>query len=49
MWVYRLDFAQNYKFEPVTLFHSFAAVMRFFYVRIRTECSQHVNSFIDAY
>ena len=33
MWVYRLDFAQNYKFEPVTLFHSFAAVMRFFYVR----------------
>ena len=21
----------------------------FFYVRIRTECSEHVNSFIDAY
>ena len=24
-------------------------VLRFFYVRIRTECSEHVNWFIDAY
>ena len=24
-------------------------VMHFFYVRLRTECSEHVNSFIDAY
>ena len=24
-------------------------VMRFFYVRIRTKYSEHVNSFIDAY